>query len=402
MSKNDNYKDVDSLLGGLFKPQSLKELFETKLEELEIAKTAVQDILGISYRALNGILGGTQKMVDMTNLLKIASFLQLPKEQVISLYVQSLEQVHPTSSVSPDKIKFIRENFDLAVLKKAGLIENITDFAEIEKKIVARLGLRSIMEYRIPEVDVAFSSVSGSSPKNKLSRAFWIQSATTCFEEINNPYTYDRDKLVNFFPQIRWHSTDTERGLVEIVKGLYKLGITVIYQPPLQSLKLHGATFTVNDKPCIVLTNYKGFYATLWFALIHELYHILFDWEEIKENRYHLTDDDNEQLSVKEREDLANNFASEYLFSGEKLAAIRPYLNDPTYVNEFGFQNHVHPSIIYAFSAFQSSKNDPIAWARARKNSPDFRPSVAALDIPWEDNRRIEEILQKRKLMIYN
>lgn len=395
----DNF--ADDIIHGLFKPPTLKELFETKIKELEISPRAAYDILNIQHRTLNGILEGTQKSVDYTNLIKLSNFLQLPKERVIKMYLDSLEINFPYDVIPPEKIKFIKENFDLAVLKKEGFIDSITDFSEIERKLISRLGLKSILEYRKPPIDVAFSS-GFFKPKNELTRSFWIQAAITCFEEINNPYDYSRESLINYFPQIRWYSLNVERGLVEVIKELYKLGITVIYQSPLQALQLRGATFSVNDKPCIVLTNYIGYYATLWFALIHELYHVLFDWSDIKANRYHLTDDSNDQLSVQEREKMADDFARDYLLSQDKLETIRPYLNDSLYVNHFATNNHIHPSIIYVFYAYANGKKDRLAWPRARRLSPDYHIATNHIDYSWKENKPVEEFYKQKKSEIYN
>lgn len=397
----DRYKDIDALLGNLFEPTTLKGLFEKQLQELDISSTTALGILGISYRTLNGILEGTQKSVDYTNLIKLAVFLKIPKEQLIKLYVDSLEKNYPFISVSSEKINFIKENFDLAALKKSGLIDSITDFEQVEQRILSRLGLRTIFEYQKPPVDVAFSS-GQFNPKNQLTRSFWIHAATTCFDEISNPNEYSREELIRQFPQIRWYSTNIEKGLLQVIKILYKLGVTVIYQPPLQGLKLRGATFAVNDKPCIVLTNYYGFYPTLWFALIHELYHVLFDFDEIKADRYHLTDDLNDQQSVLEREKLADDFAREYLFSKEKLNELRKYLNDPIYVKNYALDNHVHPSIVYVFQAFDDGASDRRSWARAKKYCPDIKLSTDAIDIPWNDDKNIEDVFRARRLTIYN
>ncbi|MFB9865653.1 ImmA/IrrE family metallo-endopeptidase [Rufibacter immobilis] len=394
------FKDIDTLLNGIMAPDelTLKELFERKVGELRLAPTAAYNIIGIQSRTIKGILNGSQKVVDITNLTKIANFLQLPREKVVALFLDAVEKNFPTYNISPEKIEFIKSNFDLAVLRKSGLIDNITDFEQIEKRIVARLGLRSIFEYRKPSIDVAFSS-GLFKPENDLTRSFWVQSALACFNEIDNPYPYDREELIKVFPKIRRHSMNVERGLLEIIRALYKIGITVIYQPPLQKLQLRGATFSNNNKPCIVLTNYVGFYATLWFALIHELYHVLFDWEEIKANKYHLTDDSNEQLSVREREAEADDFAREYLFSKQKTADVRPYINNSVYVEKFAADNHVHPSLIYVFNAFDAPKGNRMVWAIARKNSPEIEECTKALDIPWE--RSVEEVVQSLKPEVY-
>ena len=365
-----------------------------------MAPTTVLDILDIQYRTLHGILDGTQKTVDYINLLKIANFLQLPKEHVIKLHLEALEKNYSTTTLSPEKVKFITENFDLAVLKQAGFIGNIMDFNEIEARIISRLNLKSIFDYRKPPVDQTFCT-GVHKPKHSVTRAFWVHAATSCFEEICNPHEYDRQALISFFPQIRWHSMNVERGLLEIVKALYKIGITIIYQPPLQSMQVKGGTFSDNYKPCIALSNYQGFYSTLWFALIHELYHVLFDWQEIRINQYHLTDDTNDQVSVQEREQLADEFARNYFLSKERTASVKPFIGDPCFVNRFANDNHIHPAMMYLFNAFDAGKNDRMAWARARRESPDVKVATNLIGMMWEERRSVVEVLEQRKGVVY-
>lgn len=403
-ANSSKYQDINSLLNDILNPikPGLKELFDKKIAELKITSTNVLEILNIQHRTLKGILDGTQKMVDVTNLIKIANFLQLPKEEVIKMYIDSLEKNYTENIVPPEKIKFIQENFDLAALKKAGFIDSIIDFDKIDSKITSHLGLKSIYEYKRPTIKPAFSA-GLVKPKNELTRSLWIQSAITYFDDINNPYEYNRKALIEYFPNIRWHSTNVEFGLLTIIKDLYKLGVTIIYQPPLPSLHLRGATFAVNDKPCIVLTNYVGFYGTLWFALIHELFHVLFDWEEIQSNMYHLSDDEDNELVVQEKEYEANQFAREYLFPQEKMNQIKHNLNNPYFVSEFAKNNHVHPSIIYVFNAFDSSKTNRMPWARARKNEPpEMINCISHLENPWSNSKPINEIVKSKKLEIYN
>lgn len=401
---NSKLQDINSLLNDILKPEKLrlKELFDKKISELKITSTSVLEILNIQHRTLKGILEGTQKVVDVTNLIKIANFLQLPKEEVIKLYIDSLEQSFTEKIVPPEKIKFIQENFDLATLKKAGFIDSIIDFEKIDSKITSFLGLKSIYEYKRPNIKPAFSA-GLVKPKNELTRSLWIKSAITYFEDIDNPYEYNRKALIEYFPNIRWHSTNVEFGLLTIIKDLFKLGITIIYQSPLPSLHLRGATFAVNDKPCIVLTNYVGFYGTLWFALIHELFHVLFDWEEIRMNMYHLSDDEDNELVVQEKENEANKFAREYLFPKDRMNQIKANLNNPYFVSEFAKKNQVHPSIIYVFNAFDSSKTNRMPWARARKNEPpELAKCLSHLENPWSNPVPIYDIVKSKKSEIYN
>jgi HTH-type transcriptional regulator / antitoxin HigA len=408
----NKFEELDKILkeSGIIKSPTfedkinLRDIFGQRLDELNISKTNACEIIEIQSRTLNGILEGTQKLIDFTNIIKISSFLQLPKEEVLRLYIESLEENFPDkakSSIPAEKIEFIKENFDLTALKQVGFINSITDFKQIEENIINYFGLKEVYDYKRPSVEVAFSE-GKIKPKNELTRSFWIKTANDMFNEIDNQYVYNRKKLIDFFPEIRWHSTNVELGLKSVMKYLFKLGITVIFLPSFSSLHLRGATFAVNNKPCIVLTDYKRFYPTLWFALIHELFHVLFDWDEIINSKYHLTDDDVEQLTLKEKENEADNFAREYLFSKEKANSIKPFMNNQRYIEEFAKNNHVHPSFIYVFYAYDSGNNDRMAWARARRQNPDINESINFINNSWDNPKPISDFAKSIRMRVYN
>lgn len=401
----DKKFNVEDLIQNLFKPDTLKDVFEKRLAELKISATTASEVADMDYRAMINIVNGSKKIADFTNLIKLASFLQVPRSEVVRMYVAALENNFPEhSTLSPDKIKFIKDNFDLASLKKAKFINSITDFKEIDMKLTKALGLTSILDYQKPSGDVAFSS-GAINPTNENNRSQWRSFAVETFEQINNQYEYNRQALVDYFPQIRWHSTNVKLGLTNVIKQLSKMGVTVIYQEALPSLHLRGATFSVYDKPCIVLTNYRGFYPTLWFALIHELFHVLFDWEEILANKYHLSDDDETELTVKAKEDEANNFAREYLFSKEKIKIIKQHLsNNHDFVKKFTLENHVHPSFAYVFNAFDLGKTHRWAWALANEFNPKEEMSklLAELKNPWEDLKTVKEHAKSLKSKYHN
>lgn len=407
-SEKDKFNEIDKLLkGALGRPQldlpiTLRERFDKRVEELKITPTTALEILNIEYRALNGILDGTQKRIDFTALSKLARFLGISYSEVIEMYLQSLESKYKDEIGYTDKGKFILKNFDLAALKSVGIIDTINDFDHIEKQIVNLLGLKNLFDYKKDEINAAFSA-GKIEPKNSQNRNLWIEYAKVQFEVFSNSYEYNKEALIGYFPNIRWHSTNLEYGLWEVIRALYCLGITVIFQPPLPTLHLRGATFSVRDKPCIILTDYKGYYPTLWFALIHELYHVLFDWEEIQLNKYHLSDEENDLYTVKKNETDADNFSRQYLFPDNKMQQVRFNLSDDFFINEFAKQNHIDPSIIYIFNAFDKGKEDLKAWPRAVKKMPDIRKALDHLIyFKWEDRKPAQQVAELRKKTIFN
>lgn len=410
MNDSNESFSLDQLLNDLYKPQAINEkvtlntLFEKRLHELDITRTDAQRIIDIEYRTLNGILSGTQKRVDFFNLLKLAGFLKITKQEITELYLEALELSFPTVNIlASDKIEFIKKTFDLATLKKVGFIKSITDFEEVERNICELFELNDIFEYKSPSVDVAFSS-GAVQPKNLQNRAIWLMQAEKTIKALNNSYPYNRNSLIKYFSQIRWQSTDVNYGLTNVIKDLFQLGITVVWQASLPSIHLRGATIPVNEKPSIILTDYRGFYPTIWFALLHELYHVIFDWEEIKIGQYHFSEDESERpLSVREKEQDADNFAREYLFSNEKLNFIQAHINDDSYVASYAKANHVHKSFIYVFHAYNIEKNiDKFAWPRAKKYNPDISGILNQLENPWENFKPISQFIKPLKRKIYN
>jgi HTH-type transcriptional regulator / antitoxin HigA len=123
---------------------------------------------------------------------------------------------------------------------------------------------------------------------------------------------------------------------------------------------------------------------------------------EIKDNSYHVSEDSEEVLTIDEKEDEANAFARDYLFSKEKLDNIGLYMNDKEYVKEIAEENNVHSSVIYVFHAFEYGHSDRKAWARARRLSPDIKKAVHRLENDWHDPMPIDDFSKKLKLEIYN
>jgi len=167
---NNKFADINAILNGIFKG-SLRELFERRVHDLGTNQTAVLKMLNMERRSLNGILDSTQKRADFSNMHKLAVFLNMPTEELIKMYVSQAERKLADEDTPANKKKFIRDNFDLIVLRNAGFIDNITDFKAIEDKIVYFFGLKSIFEYKKRTFSSAFSA-GAIVPKNTTTRDF--------------------------------------------------------------------------------------------------------------------------------------------------------------------------------------------------------------------------------------
>ncbi|MBK9196716.1 MAG: hypothetical protein IPO17_17385 [Flavobacteriales bacterium] len=144
----------------------------------------------------------------------------------------------------------------------------------IEKRLRTFLGLDSIEDYT-QELALCGLQPHQRASSNKM-LDFWTKSAYQYFVEVANPNEYDRDALKELVTKIRPYTRDVENGLLTVARALYSVGVTVITSHTCRT-PVRGATFRVNGKPCIALSDFRKSYATVWFALMHELNHVLFD-----------------------------------------------------------------------------------------------------------------------------
>lgn len=341
-------KEIDNLINGAIKSGENKTLlrqhFESRLEFLGITLNQFLEGSEMNFRTINAILDGNFKYLDPISILKTANFLNISSDEILKECVSYLPVNTQIELEDFKKRTFILDNFNLHALKKDGVITSIKDFKQIEESLLRVFGLNDIYEYsKLDKSYGLFSSIKASLKDARPKKTFKNKAIRIC-ESIVNKNHFDLNELKAFFPKIRAYSLNIETGLVQLINELFKLGITVVIHPSLSSSGARGLTIESKGKPSIILTDIGKKYPTLWFTLIHELYHVIFDWEDILSGRLHVTDDDD---IVSDKELKANAFAREYMFPNKRMQVIIPEITDPIAVKKFALESNVHYSIIY-------------------------------------------------------
>ena len=225
-------------------------------------------------------------------------------------------------------------------------------------------------------------------------RRFWVKSAFTQFKMIDNPNKYDRQVLKELIPKIRPYTRNVKTGLISVIRALFQAGVTIIYQPSIEKLQVRGATMVVNGKPCIVLSDFQKNYPTLWFTLLHELHHVLFDFEEIEKRTYHISSGEGDLFLMDEEK--ADNFAKDYLLNEDRLNYAMPYINSPYQIEKLASQWGVHSSIIYAIYCFQTKE-----WALYNKYIPKMKEALELLNTHPFERDSLLEVVKELKETIY-
>lgn len=387
---------IDELLQSAFQSQvediDLQELFAKKLVEYDLSKTKVIAMLNIDKNILDGILDGSAKQPSLISILKIAQFLEIGLNELVSKFLKTQSAENISAIESAKKATFIVKNFDIKKLRKVGFLDPTDSVDHYLERILTFFGYNSIYDYET-SLNTPLFSKSKRRFTDKM-KTFWIKSAYQCFEDINNPNEYDRDALKDLIVKIKPYSQDVKNGLLTVCKALYNIGITVIVQNQLATTQIYGGTFLVKGKPCIVLTDLYKSYSTIWFTLIHELHHVLYDLDTIATTQFHLTGDPDLYLI----EEKADEFAIEYFGGIDQFNFIKSHINNPYLVKKLANETEVHECMIYAnFRHFQKELYNKNFYGAFQEFFPDYTLAVKHLNpITWKENS-IPEIAQKLK-----
>lgn len=379
--------DISDLLASALRSdrgRTLRQAFEIELERSGLTATQVARLLGLQRRTLENLLSGEGKGHDVTQVLKVGAFCGLDVAQTLATYLTAL----PREKVGEiqDAIELARLNslFNLKELKAVGVIADDKDLREIVTRIKTFFGLKTLDAY---DTLVHHTLFAKTRRQNKSERMldFWTTATIRLFEQVSNPQPYDRDALLEIVPHVRTQSEDVERGLLKVARALFSAGVTLAFQPKVPNTNIKGATLYVDDNPCVVITDHGRNYAALWFYLLHELYHVLYNLDFIRDWRYHLTGAEGIQLQLEREEARADEFARDMLCSYAKLDSLGQLIHNPFAVKTKAKRWRVHPSIVYAAFQYRTHERGENYWGAFRNQFPKFDKAVAHINNSlWE------------------
>lgn len=371
------------------------DLLQEKLDASGLTRNQFEIFVGIEKKSLDNILNKTSIQTDINKIIILAEFLDLTLEEMLIINYHNRDAKELADLQECMDLTFINKHFDLKTLTSIGFINKKFKLADLKSRICNYFGIKSIYEYDTELSNVLFSKTKRTF-SNKM-KFFWIQSSIKYFELINNPNEYDRKSLIQLIPKIKPYTRNVEHGLKTVFQALYNVGVTVVFQPSVPTVQARGATFIVNDKPCITITDLNKNYATIWFALIHELHHVLYDLDELKNLKYHITGEPDLFLM---HEDAANKFASDYLFSDEKMRYIEKMIHNKLMVSRFAEECQIHPCIIYSQYQWRQSELGNDYWRAFKDQFPSVSKTTKYLNIANIDTETIEESANKIKELL--
>lgn len=331
-----------------YKDASLREELRAFLQSNGIPVSALAEQLGIDRRFLERFIaeGGDLKFVQAVKLMQV---LNLEPAKFIQAFKNDLEGTEDEISDDPTELSYLYSKFDIPSLKEIGLVKKRAKIEEIKEQVCSFFGFQNIYEYdtfaMLPDALYSRSSRYINEQKSARMNEFWLKCLYYSFKKINNPNPYDRELLEEFVKHIYEYTVDEIHGYEKVVLILYRLGVTVLTQPYITGTGKYGATMIIEGKPCIVITDMNKKYHKLWLSLLHELCHILNDYDMLEKIAYHITSTDYPDIFF--NEGTADTFALNMLVKQSDREELPKIIRLSHMVMRAAKTIHVHPSIIY-------------------------------------------------------
>lgn len=392
----ENYTDLR------YQKFTIAEMLNAYMEENSLSELGLATILDINRKTLKSILLGEDLKVSLA--IKISKLLNISQERLMDGFEQQVREEDTQYFDFTTKVSFLLEHFDLVELKANKVISSITDYKKIDEELCTYFGYKDILEYANLTVKAPLfskSKISVKPTKEQKAQDFWIKSNLLSFSKISNPNDYNRELLIEFLKRIKSLTKDSKDGFGQAQYVLFQLGITVIVQSYISKTKAFGVTMIVDDKPCIVITDMGKQYYKLWFTLLHELYHVLEDYDYLKTASYHISDIENRDLFVSE--DNADAFAREIFVPKDKMNTLQQLINNPVKINILADSLDMHPCMLYGVYLDCADKSTQASgFARFAKYLPSSTQAIKPIAFDAIAKKSIDIAVEemKRKLNV--
>ncbi|WP_047451794.1 helix-turn-helix domain-containing protein [Alistipes sp. ZOR0009] len=377
---------------------SLAEMLNAFLVDNGIVESAIAEEIGINRETLSKFLKGETDL-KLNQAIKIMKLLNLTESQFISLYNKKIGDEELKQIENSERLSYIARNFDIPTLKNLGIIPKRARIDIFEKQICDFFGFKSIYEYDDTSLMPTLFSKSKASiahDKEQKMKTFWLKCSIYSFSKINNPNEYNRELLLEFLKRIREFTVDSKHGYEKVVLILYRLGITVLTQSYIPKTGAFGVTMILDGKPCIVITDMKKKYHKLWLTLLHELYHVINDFDLLETMKYHVSNPENPDILL--NEERANQFAIDVLVHPNIQRELHKIVSLPFKMNTLSENLHIDISILYGvYLETLPKEKQPLEFAKYTHMLKETKESIRYVEFDAIPRRSLEEAIENIK-----
>lgn len=287
------------------------------LNEIGISQGECAKQLGVSEKYLTKLLNGKSKLTDemamkLKNVIQgIPASYWINYENKYQKYLES-EDIY-SSTYNGDELVELSKRFKFDTIF-SGLDWSLT------KQVEEMLRLLKISSFE--QFDAVYSTLSVDFMEDggeAEAIAIWLNLAREEVEFQNKDLSnkeFDKQKLIESLDKFKRIAlnNDYESSLKSARKLLNRLGINLVFYPALENSKVRGALTTYKDNPAIYLTGRFKTHDHVWFALIHEIGHLINHYKP-NEPIVSLESDEDLKVNIDKKELEANEFARDFFIN---------------------------------------------------------------------------------------
>ncbi|MBG0916406.1 ImmA/IrrE family metallo-endopeptidase [Exiguobacterium sp. SRB7LM] len=325
------------------------KLVNDYLQVMEIEPRECSLKIGMSEKDLSEFLNG-KIILDDEYLVKLQDvipdipasywinynkkYIQYISEKESQVNVYSIDQLKKFSNRF--KFKSIFEGLDWSLERQANEMLKLLKIDSFEQ-----------FDFRYSNLEIDFMQDGGELE----SIAVWLNLAGEEVEIQNKnleEVKFDNEKLIKMLPKFKLLSLNDnyKDSLKSARKLLNRLGVYLVVYDAVENSKVRGALTTYEGSPAIYLTGRFKTHDHVWFALMHEIGHLLKHYDS---NKSIITFEEDFQVETDKKEEEANEFARDFFIDKKDYT---DFINNKIFsskeIMEFANSQKVLPGIVVA------------------------------------------------------
>ncbi|WP_079710202.1 HigA family addiction module antitoxin [Paraliobacillus ryukyuensis] len=321
------------------------------LEELGISQKECAKRLGISEKHFSNLLNGKSRLTEEIAIKFEKIFHDIPASYWLN-YESKYQEYKKREEMyshkySTEQLKEYAKRFKFNTVFQ-GLEWDLVKQANEMLKLLRISDFEQFDEV-YSNLNVDFMEDGGETE----SIAIWLNLASEEIDIQNKDLSnksYSKEKLLEYLDKFKLLAlnNDYANSLQSARKLLNRLGVYLVFYDALENSKVRGALTTYKNNPAILLTGRFKTHDHVWFALMHEIGHLI---KHYKPNEPIVTLEDELDLepNIDTKEEEANEFARDFFINkNDYKEFLKNEQFDEKSIHNFANDQGILPGIVVA------------------------------------------------------
>ena len=341
---------------GFLEQETLPELIRRKMEQLRIVKADLSDLLGKARPTIDRLV----VKPDQPFLIAIAELFGLNRAAVLQRFLPNGEGGEENWSDLnrwPDlRAKGrILSILPLKYMAKEGMVNPNLRVQDQISQIITELGFgtqQELVNCLQNQSNALFSRYNRTQSRDAyVSLVFQAHALTR-----NTPLkgAFERERVLQFADRLGKASSLRSVTISYLQEELSKRGVHFLYLPKVTRAGIRGFTMRASDgNPIVGVLRPPAYLDTFYFALAHELHHVVSDFDQI--DGEHFSAEDGPGRDLAEMEAAADAFAIEKLMPENVYHRLAAHIDSEEGLRYEAARQGVNLSVFYGMYCLRTN-----------------------------------------------